>query len=46
MLHHAEVEGIDLKNIRVDSNGYGHLTIKINKKQYTITWTPEHLASI
>lgn len=46
MFHHADVKPIDLKNIKVDSNGYGYLEIYISDKPYKITWHPRHLAAI
>ncbi|MCI0504420.1 HNH endonuclease [Candidatus Micrarchaeota archaeon] len=37
MLHNAKVENLDLRNIKDNK-----LTIKINGKDYTITWHPDH----
>lgn len=46
MFHHADVEQIDLNNIKIDGQGYGHLNIYISNKQYEIIWHPRHLAAI
>lgn len=41
MLHYAEVEGLNLKEIRDNK-----LTIKINGEDYTITWHPDHAKKV
>ena len=41
MMHHAKVEGLDLKNIKDNK-----LSITINDEKYIITWNPEHEKTI
>lgn len=42
MFHHADVQGLDLTKIKLNSDGSAKLRIRINNEKFTITWKKEH----
>ena len=46
MLHYANVQNINLSEIKANSDGSAELEITVNNEKFTITWKKDHYEKI